>query len=116
MQVHKICLILFSCCWLAACGVHKSPQDAADDSKVVVVPTGQLSIVQKLKESDHLPVEARIALYHRLKKEQPETYNFRNEDELNMYGYAALWSGKVAEAIAIFKLIVAEFPDSSSIT
>jgi len=114
MHVHKICLTLLSCCWLAACGVHNSVHPASESSNAGVVPTGQLSIVQKLKESDHLPVEERIALYYRLKKEQPATYNFRNEDELTMYGYASLWSGNVAEAIAIFKLIVAEFPDSSN--
>lgn len=113
MTIDKTCLIFLSCCWLAACGLHRSPNTAADDAKAGM-QTGQLSIVQKLKEFDHLPVGERIALYYQLKKEQPGTYNFKNEDELTMYGYGYLWSGNVAEAIAIFKLIVAEFPDSSN--
>ncbi len=103
-------MTLLACCWLAACAPHV----AADDSKAKGVQAVQLSIVQKLKASDHLPVGERIALYYQLKKEHPEAYNFKNEDELTMYGYGFLWSGNVAEALAIFKLIVAEFPDSSN--
>ena len=61
-----------------------------------------------------LPVEERIALYYKLKKESPDAYNFKNEDELTLYGYSFLWENKMAEAIAIFKLIVAEFPNSSN--
>jgi len=72
------------------------------------------SIAQTLKENNHLPVAERIALYHRLKKEDPKGYNFKNEDELTMYGYSLLWSNKVIEAIAIFKLIVEQFPNSSN--
>lgn len=114
MNVKAIGWIVLSCCWLAACGLNKPSQPSADDSKVGAAQTGQLSIVQKLKEFDHLPVEERIALYYKLKKESPEAYNFKNEDELTMYGYAFMWSNNVVEAIAIFKLIVAEFPDSSN--
>ncbi|MCF6360637.1 MAG: S41 family peptidase [Cyclobacteriaceae bacterium] len=72
------------------------------------------SIAQTLKENNHLPVAERIALYHRLKKEDPKGYNFKNEDELTMYGYSLLWSNKVIEAIEIFKLIVEQFPNSSN--
>jgi len=72
------------------------------------------SIAQTLKENNHLPVAERIALYHRLKKENPKGYNFKNEDELTMYGYSLLWSNKVIEAIEIFKLIVEQFPNSSN--
>jgi tetratricopeptide (TPR) repeat protein len=114
MKVKGSCLIVLSCCWLAACGLNKRPHASVDDSKETAVPTVQLSIVQKLKEFDSLPVEERIALYYKLKKESPDAYNFKNEDELTMYGYAFLWSNKVDEALAIFKLIVAEFPDSSN--
>jgi len=113
-NVNGICLIVLSCCWLAACGLKNRPAASVDDSKEQVVQTGQLSIVQKLKEFDHLPVEERIALYYKLKKESPDVYNFKNEDELTMYGYSYLWSNKMDEAIAIFKLIIAEFPDSSN--
>ena len=114
MNTKAIGWIVLSCCWFAACGLNKPSQPSADNSKVGAAQTGQLSIVQKLKEFDHLPVEERIALYYKLKKESPEAYNFKNEDELTMYGYAFMWSNNVAEALAIFKLIVAEFPDSSN--
>lgn len=114
MNIKAIGWIVLSCCWFAACGLNKPSQPPADNSKVGAAQTGQLSIVQKLKEFDHLPVEERIALYYKLKKESPEAYNFKNEDELTMYGYAFMWSNNVAEALAIFKLIVAEFPDSSN--
>ncbi len=72
------------------------------------------SIVQKIKEWDHQPVEDRIALYQKLKKEQPEVYNFENEDELTMYGYGFLWADKLDEALAIFQLIVDEFGSANS--
>lgn len=71
-------------------------------------------MVEKMKELDASPVEERIALYHKLKKEHPETYDFRNETELTLYGYSLLWSGKSTEAIAIFRLLAAEFPASSN--
>jgi hypothetical protein len=59
-------------------------------------------------------VEQRIALYHQLKKEDPAGYNFENEDELTMYGYRQLWAGKYDEAVAVFQLIVEQFPESSN--
>jgi tetratricopeptide (TPR) repeat protein len=105
-------LVLICCCF--ACGPNKRPHASADSSKGSLVNTSKLSIVAKLKEDDHLKIEERIALYHQLKKESPAVYNFENEDELTMYGYSFLWEDKVSEAIAIFKLIVAEFPDSSN--
>ncbi len=113
-NVSAIYLVVLSCYWLAACGLNKPSNASVDGSTVGVVKAAQLSIVQKLKEFDHLPVEERIALYYKLKKESPEAYNFKNEDELTMYGYGFLWSNNVPEALAIFKLIVAEFPDSSN--
>jgi len=72
------------------------------------------SIVQKLKVLDHKPVEERIALYKKLKKDSLNVYNFENEDELTMYGYGFLWEGKVEEAFAIFQLIVEEFGSANS--
>lgn len=72
------------------------------------------SIVVKIKELDHRPISERIALYHELKKNHFDSYDFSNEDELNMYGYGHLWSGKIKDAIAIFSLLVEEFPNSSN--
>jgi hypothetical protein len=67
-----------------------------------------------LKEFDSQSVEQRVALYYQLKKESPDAYTFGNENELTLYGYGLLWNKKVSEAVAIFKLIVAEFPNSSN--
>lgn len=101
-------LIVFACCCLPSCGFNKKPE--APGSAGVPKP----SIVQKIKEYDSLPVGERIALYHKFKKENPEAYNFRNEDELTMYGYSMLWDNKVKDAIEIFRLIVQEFPHSAN--
>lgn len=114
VNLSTICLLVFSCCWLMACAFNKHTRASADDPKQVVAGTPKLSVVQKLKEIDHLPVEQRVALYHKLKKESPGVYDFANEQELTMYGYASLWNNKVTEAIEIFKLIVSEFPGSSN--
>ena len=72
------------------------------------------SIIQKIKELGHKPVEERIALYKKLKKESPDAYNFENEDEITMYGYGFLWADKIDEAFAIFQLIVDEFGSANA--
>lgn len=63
-----------------------------------------------MESKNELPVGERIALYHQLKREEPTTYNFEVEKELNQYGYSLLFSDKQDEAIEIFKLLVSEFP------
>jgi hypothetical protein len=101
--------------WLAACGLNKNNQTQSPPSIVRTEATGvRASIVQKLKELDHKPVEERIALYKKLKKDSLDGYNFENEDELTMYGYGFLWEDKVDEAFAIFQLIVDEFGSANS--
>lgn len=74
----------------------------------------KIPIVQKLRENAHLPILGQIALYYQLKTNEFDTYNFENEDELTMYAYSFLWENKIPEAIELFKLIVAEFPNSSN--
>ncbi len=106
--------IVLSCFSLLVCGQNKAIPSRVGDSKTNEAPTRKSSIVQKLKEFDHQPIKERITLYYQLKKENPGAYTFDNEDELTMYGYAALWANKVTEAIEIFKLIAAEFPSSSN--
>lgn len=113
-NVNRVFRVLISSCWLLACGMNKEIPAPVVVSKSNLVQSPKLSIVQKLKEIDHKPVEERIGLYYTLKNENPRAYTFDNEDELTMYGYAALWTKKVPEAIEIFKLIVAEFPSSSN--
>ncbi|MDF1698346.1 MAG: hypothetical protein P1U56_21025 [Saprospiraceae bacterium] len=72
------------------------------------------SIFKKLQESNLVNVEESIALYHQLKKDFPNTYNFENEQELNRYGYSLLAEDKIKSAIEIFKLLVSEFPNSAN--
>ena len=76
--------------------------------------TKKLSIVAKLKENSQLPIQERIALYHKLKEENLELYDFQNETELTLYGYSFLWENNLIEAIAIFELIISEFPNSAN--
>ncbi|MFH6603014.1 S41 family peptidase [Maribacter algicola] len=76
--------------------------------------TTKLSIAQTLQEQENLPITEQIALYHKLKKENPYGYNFENEDEMTMYGYRHLWNNQPNDALEIFKLIVEEFPNSSN--
>lgn len=72
------------------------------------------SIFKKLQENNQLSVSETIDLYQKLKKESPNLYNFESEQELNKLGYAYLSEGKINSAIEIFKLLVAEFPQSSN--
>ncbi len=102
----QLWLLLFTLVLISSCSGQSNT--TAEESNTIE------SIAQTLKENNHLPVAERIALYHRLKKENPKGYNFKNEDELTMYGYSLLWSNKVIEAIEIFKLIVEQFPNSSN--
>jgi hypothetical protein len=67
------------------------------------VNTKKLSIVAKLKENAQLPIEERIALYHKLKEENLTLYDFSNETELTLYGYSFLWENNLIDAIAIFE-------------
>lgn len=109
-----LCFIVLNCSWLIGCASGKPPLTKADEQLSADVEIKKISIVQKLKENPHLSVEEQIALYYSLKKDSADVYNFENEQELTLYGYAYLWENKVAEAIEIFRLIVAEFPNSSN--
>jgi dienelactone hydrolase len=54
-------------------------------------------------------VEAAVAQYRELRKSQPDRYDF-GEPELNALGYEMMFTGRVKEAIAIFKLNVEMYP------
>ena len=112
-KLFSLCAIL-SCCLLYAC-VNQSFSSTTDSQlQVNEVQTKKKSIVAKLKENAQLPIEERIALYHQLKKENFEMYDFGNENELTLYGYSFLWENNLKEAIPIFGLIIAEFPNSAN--
>ena len=106
------CMIVFC---LTSCGMDKNNQTM--DTSIKSNSGDRIiraSIIQKIKELDHKPVEERIALYKKLKKESPDAYNFENEDEITMYGYGFLWADKIDEAFAIFQLIVDEFGSANA--
>lgn len=58
-------------------------------------------------------VDAAVKQYHDLKAAGPLTYNF-DEDELNGLGYRLIHRKKLAEAIRIFQLNIAAYPNSSN--
>jgi tetratricopeptide (TPR) repeat protein len=70
--------------------------------------------LQSLKKTLNFLVKERIALYHQLKKENSELYDFGNETELTLYGYSFLWENNLVDAIAIFELLISEFPNSAN--
>jgi glyoxylase-like metal-dependent hydrolase (beta-lactamase superfamily II) len=55
-------------------------------------------------------IEAAVARYRQLKKEEPEDWSFA-ENELNMLGYQLVARDKLDDAIVIFELNVEAFPD-----
>lgn len=81
-------------------GVHKTRKPIADTLMEVILNGGG---VEKAKE-----------LYYDLKDEHEDDYNFK-EAQLNILGYKLMQVGMVKEAIAIFKINVAEFPNSSNV-
>ena len=54
-------------------------------------------------------VEAAVAQYRELRKGQPDRYDF-GEPELNALGYEMLFTGRVKDAVEIFKLNVEMYP------
>lgn len=109
--IKKITLIGFVCSVFIGCVANKK---LSNNLTMATVTMEKLSIGEKLKENNHLPIAERIALYHQLKKEQPNVYNFEMESELNAYAYELLNTNLQEEAIEIFKLNVAQFPNSAN--
>lgn len=107
-------LISILCFLCSACGRNSTASTSVNHSQENFSLIKKKSVVEKLKENQHLPVNERIALYHQLKKNQFELYDFGNETELTLYGYNFLWENNLVDALAVFKLIVAEFPDSAN--
>ena len=105
-SLYAICLTILSCFVFSGCGNRSISSTSVNQLQPNEVKTNKLSIVAKLKENAHLPIKERIALYHKLKKENSELYDFGNETELTLYGYSFLWENNLIDAIAIFKLII----------
>jgi tetratricopeptide (TPR) repeat protein len=109
-----ICLTILSCGLLSSCGNQFISTTSVSQTPTNEVNTKKQSIIAKLKENAKLPVKERIALYHQLKVETPALYDFSNETELTLYGYSFLWENNLVDAIAIFELLISEFPNSAN--
>lgn len=96
--------------WEAGSAVFNTVQALVDDLK----PFGKKSIGRAISQKATANIEEAILYYHQLKKEQPEQFNFSDENELNALGYQLMGQDKLQEAIKVFKLLVAEFPDRSN--
>ncbi|HYP52452.1 MAG TPA: alpha/beta fold hydrolase [Pyrinomonadaceae bacterium] len=70
------------------------------------------SIIQPLRQSLRAGgVEAAVRRYHELRKAEADRYDFA-EAELNNFGYELLFTNRVKDAIEIFKLNVAAYPEA----
>jgi imidazolonepropionase-like amidohydrolase len=58
-------------------------------------------------------VDAAIGEYHRLRAEEPNSWDF-SEGQLNALGYAMMQHGKLVEATGIFQLNCEQFPESAN--
>lgn len=58
-------------------------------------------------------IDAAIEQYHELKNNQPDSYDF-GENNLNMLGYQLLWRNMHEAAIKVFKLNVQSYPQSAN--
>ncbi|MFZ4545612.1 MAG: S41 family peptidase, partial [Saprospiraceae bacterium] len=99
---------------MASCGNKSFSTTSVNQLQTKEVKIKKPSIVAKLKENSQLPINERIALYHKLKEENLELYDFGNETELTLYGYSFLWENNLIDAIAIFELVISEFPNSAN--
>ena len=86
--------------------LHRTARTFANDLK----PNGKKSIEKEITAKTMQNVDEGIALYHQLKKDNIDAFNFGNQNELNNVGYALLSKNKVEDAIKIFTLLVSEFP------
>ena len=59
-------------------------------------------------------VDSAIKLYHKLKKDKPDGYNFQ-EFNLNLFGYNLLNKEKYEDAFKIFRLNIEMFPESANV-
>ncbi len=82
------------------------------DPRPLVTPKPSIATVIN-KEINKNGIEAGIALYHQLKKEMPDTYQF-DESQLNTLAYNYLAEDKNDIALDLFKLNVSSFPSASN--
>lgn len=73
------------------------------------------SIALAIKKASKSDIDKGVERYKKLKKNKPNDYNFSDESELNVFGYALIKDEKIDAAIKIFNLNVSEFPNSPNV-
>ena len=73
------------------------------------------SIYRQIRRTCYEAIKKGIKLYHTLKQNDLELYNFDDPNELNSLGYDLLSEKKINESIAIFKLAISEFPTDANL-
>ncbi|WP_201756020.1 tetratricopeptide repeat protein [Corallococcus silvisoli] len=63
---------------------------------------------------DTVPIARTLATYRELKATKPDAYDF-SEGQLNSLGYKLLRSGRMTDAIEVFKLNVEMFPAEGNV-
>lgn len=89
--------------WKVAMGI-------VDDLK----PFGKKSIQRAIVEECKKDIKSGIALYWQLKANEFDKYNFLDSNELNNLGYELLVEDNLQGALAVFKLLVSEFPNDAN--
>ncbi|CAL2076493.1 serine hydrolase [Tenacibaculum sp. 190524A02b] len=73
------------------------------------------SIYRQIRRACHKNIDEGIKLYHTLKQNDYELYNFGDPNALNSLGYDLLSKKKINESIIIFKLAISEFPKDANL-
>ncbi len=74
----------------------------------------QKSVYLTIREKSYNDIDDGIRYYLRLKKDFSEHYNFLDPNELNHLGYKLIQRNEIKDAIKIFELMIAEFPNESN--
>jgi tetratricopeptide (TPR) repeat protein len=114
MKVKKRCAGMVVAAFLLLNATAASAQTALPERPNTQSKQEKQSVYKALRKQSDKPVEEVIALYHALKRDAPEEYNFENEQELNRLGYDLLAEERTLAAIAVFELLVSEFPDRAN--
>lgn len=72
------------------------------------------SIIFLLGKTDDLTAEKITKFYSDTKTAFPDKYDYNQESDFNLFGYALINKNRVEEAIKLFELNVKNFPDSAN--
>lgn len=86
-----------------------SASSAQETNEVAASSEIERSLTTQLNQIKSAPLSDRVALYHSYKLSHPD---INLEEEINLYGYNQMWSGKTEEALVFFELVVKDYPDS----